>query len=444
MQFKYVILFCMLVCLAGNTLVAQEKWSLNQCISYAIANNTDLKQFEIQEKISLESLNQSKRNLLPGISASSNAGLSFGRSIDPNNNDIVNTEYFSSTYGISSSVSVFKGFLLQNNIQYEKFRKQASEYNRLNAIDDLAFSVMIAYFDMTYYKGMLEIAKNQIETSKLSLKATEKQVEVGLMAKSDLLEMRANLEKEELTRIQMENMLKSAILTLRQNMNLNKEMNFDIEEVSCLLFSGNIPSVDQLFGTFTEWSPYYQSLISQLKVTEKSLSISRSGLYPKLSLGGSINTGYHETDVDDNDNVISFHNQFKSNMSKSLGFSLSIPIFSQWSSRSNVKQAKLEVELAKANLESEKQKLYFKMSQNLNDLEALGKEYVQYKKQEEVDQLAYQTAEKKLEQGLISVIDFYVVKNRYANTNSQVLRSKLQLEIKKKTLDFYSGKRFWE
>lgn len=444
MQFKKVIFFFILVCLAGNTLVAQQKWSLNQCISYAIENNTDLKQYEIQEKISAENLNQSKRNLLPGLSASSNAGLSFGRSVDPITNDIVNTEFFNNTYSINSSVVIFDGFRLQNQIQYQKFRKQVSEYNRLNAIDDLAFGVMNAYFDVIYYKGMLEIANDQVETSKLSLKATEKQVSVGLLAQADLLEVTANLEMEELRRIQMENSLKSALLTLRQNMNLKEGSELNIAEETVPLLNVNIPPHDQLFETYTGWSPYYQSFISQVRISEKSLSVSRAELYPTISAGGSINTGYYETNKDDNDNVIKFRDQLENNKSKYLGASLSIPIFSRWNNRSNIKQAKLELDLAKAKLESERQKLYFEMSQNLNELEASGKEYFQYKRQTEVDQLAYQTAEKKFAQGLISVIDFYVVKNRYANTTSQVLRAKLQLEIKRKTLDFYSGKRFWE
>ncbi|OFX36054.1 MAG: hypothetical protein A2W90_22515 [Bacteroidetes bacterium GWF2_42_66] len=430
--------------MATDTLVAQQKWNLNQCISYAIENNTDLRKYEIQEKISKENLSQAKRNLLPGVSASSSAGLSFGRSVDPNTNDIVNTGFFNNTYGISSSVTIFDGFRLQNRIQYEKFRKKASEYNRLNAIDDLAFSVMNAYFDVVYYKGMLEIAGEQVETSKLNLKATEKQVSVGLMAKSDLLEMKANLEMEELRRIQMENNLKSATLTLRQSMNLSGNPELDIEEENYPSISGNIPEREQLFGAFTEWSPYYQSFVSQLKVSEKGLSISRSELYPTIDAGGSINTGYSETYKDNMGDVIGFSYQFKNNKSQYLGASVSIPVFSKWNSRSNIKQAKLEIELAKTRLENERQKLYFEMSQNLNDLEALGKEYLQYEKQKEADLLAYQTAEKKLEQGLISAIDFYVVKNRYANTTSQVLRAKLQLEIKRKTLDFYSGERFWE
>ena len=65
-------------------------------------------------------------------------------------------------------------------------------------------------------------------------------------------------------------------------------------------------------------------------------------------------------------------------------------------------------------------------------------------KQQEADLLAFQASEKKIEQGLVNVVDFYIAKNRLSNSESQVLRSRLQWEVKKKTLDFYMGKRFWE
>ena len=84
------------------------------------------------------------------------------------------------------------------------------------------------------------------------------------------------------------------------------------------------------------------------------------------------------------------------------------------------------------------------MTNNLNDLEALEKECIQYKKKKEADQLAFQASERKFEQGLVSVVDFYIAKNRLANSASQVLKTRLQWEIKKKILDFYMGKRFWE
>jgi outer membrane protein len=424
--------------------LAQPNWNLNRCISFAIENNIGLKQMEIQEKIASEDLSQSKRNLLPGVSASSRAGISFGRSVDPNTNDIVNNEFFNNSYDLGASMTLFNGFRLVNQIEYQKFRKRASELNRLNTIDDLAFGVMNSYFDVLYYKGMLKIAGEQVETSRINLKKIEKQLELGLKSKPDLLEMRANFESEELRRIQVENSLKTAMLQLQQRMNLTdgKELVLD-EEQSPLVASGK-QEQNNLFTAYTQWSPYYQSFEAQLKASRKSLAISRSQLYPSVNAYGSMGTGFYETTKDESGRTIGFGTQLDNNRSQYLGGTINIPIFSRWAVRSDIKKAKLEVEQAQNTLDQEKQKLYFEMANNLNDLEALEKEYNQYQRQQEADQLAFQASEKKFEQGWVNVVDFYIAKNRLANSASQVLKARLQWEIKRKVLDFYMGKRFWE
>lgn len=447
----YILFFVFWFAL-GNSLVAQTNWDLNRCISYAIENNTGLKQTEIQEKLVSEDLNQSKRNLLPGLSASSQAGLNFGRSIDPNTNGISNTKFFNNSYGIGASVTLFDGFKLLNQIEYQKFRKRASELNWLNAIDELAFSVMNSYFDVIYYQGMLKIAQEQVETSKFNLKKVERQVELGMKSKPDLLEMRANFETEELRRIQVENKLKTAMLQLKQHMNLTDENELNltdenelslVEELSPLVATGNREQ-QSMFSAYTQWSPYFQSFVAQLNASQKVLAISRSQLYPSISASGSLNSGFYETTKDVSGRTMGFSNQLEANRSQYLGASLSIPIFSRWAVRSDIKKAKLEIEQASTTMEQEKQKMYFEMANNLNDLEALEKEYNQYQKQQEADQLAFQASEKKFEQGLVSVVDFYIAKNRLANSTSQVLYARLQWEIKKKVLGFYKGNRFWE
>lgn len=444
MQLKQIIIIILSIFLIGNTLTAQQNWTLNQCIAYAIENNINLKEYDILEKMSAENLNQSKRNMLPGIEASTSAGLNYGRSVDPITNRYVTNSFFSNSYNLGTAITVFDGFRIQNQIKYEKFRNQISEFNRLNAIDDLAFSVMTSFFDVVYYEGMLEIAMEQVETSKLNLKTTEKQVEVGLKAKADVLEMLANLEREELNRIQIENSRKTALLQLKQHMNFVSIEEMNLIQKSSLVTTENISDPKGLFEQFTTWSPYYQSIETNLKATEKNLSVSRSQLYPSIFARGSLNTGFSETNKTETGDVIEFGDQFKNNRSQYLGASLSIPIFYKWANRSNVKMAKLDIERAKTILEDEKQKLFFEMANDLTDLEALYKEYNQFVKRKEVDNLAFIAAEKKLEQGLITVIEFYIAKNRLANTNSDVLRSRLQWEIKMKTIEFYKGQRFWE
>jgi len=439
-----IVTFIFFYLVIGNAVQGQPKWTLNQCISYAIENNINLKEYEILEKISLESLQQSKRDMLPSVSGSSSAGWNFGRSLDPNSYDYVNTQFFNNSYSLSSSIAVFDGFVLQNSIKYQKFRKQTSEYNRINATDDLAFSVMSAFFDVVYYKGMLEIAKEQVEASKLSLKTTEKMTEVGLKAKTDLLEMRANLEQEELNRIQIENAIETATLKLKQLMNYVSIEEMELVDESPMVFSETVEKPMQLFEQYTSWSPYFQSVQANVKLSEKNLAVTRGALYPSVYVGGSYGTGFYETNTDGDGNTVAFKEQFKNNQSQYLGASLSIPIFSKWGNRSDVKQAKLQLERAKNNLEEEKQKMLFEMVNNLTDLEALYKEHSQYVVRTEVDQLAFEAAEKKFDQGLIDINDYYVAKNRLANTKSQVLRSRTQWEIKMKTLKFYEGQRFWE
>ncbi|KJF44109.1 TolC family protein [Draconibacterium sediminis] len=441
---KRIILIIVLYLIIGNTAQAQQKWSLSQCISYAIENNINLKDYEILERLSLEQARQAKRNMLPGIEASSGAGLSFGRSADPNTNDYINTEFFSSSFDLSSSIVVFDGFRIQNQIKYQQFRKQASEYNRLKATDDLAFNVMVAFFDVVYYKGMLGIANEQVEASKLSLKTTEKKVEVGLKAKTDLLDMRANLEREELNKIQIENTLETATLKLKQLMNLISTEEMELVDDSTVVINEQVTQPQQLFEQYTGWSPYYRSIEANVKATEKGLALSRSALYPSIYARGSIGTGFYETNTDADGNTVAFGDQWKNNKNQYLGASLSIPVFSRWSNRSEVKKAKLELERAQNNLDDERQKMFFDMVNDLTELESLYKEHSQYVKRTEVDELAFQAAEKKFDQGLIDINDYYIAKNRLANTQSQVLRSRTQWEIKMKILQFYRGQRFWE
>jgi len=430
--------------LAGNGLVAQNPRNLNECISFAIKNNIGLQNMHIREQMASEEVNQAKRNLLPGISASSRAGVSFGRSVDPNTNDIVTTDFFNNSYELGASLTLFNGFRQINQIEYQKYSKRAYELNRLNATDDLAFLVMNAYFEVLYNQGMLKIAVEQVKTSEMNLRKMEKQVELGMKSKTDLLEMHANYETEELRRIQVENSLKTANLQLKQRMNLTGSDELVLEEITGPVIVPEKPYQQNLFDEYTKWSPYYQSFEAQLQASRKALSISRSQLFPSVTAFGVMGTGFYETTKDNAGNTIGFSKQLKNNRNQYIGASINIPVFSRWESRSEVKKAKLLLNQAQNTLIEEKQKLYFEMANNLNELEALEKEYNQYVRQQEADQQAFQASEKRFEQGVVNVIDFYIAKNRLANSGSQVLKARLEWEIKKKVLDFYKGKRFWE
>lgn len=427
-------------------LMAQETWSLNKCIGYALENNLDNQSYGLDEQSAKIDAAQSKLNLLPSVSASSSAGINFGRSVDEYSNDVVNTEFFNNSNSIGTSVSLFHGFMQMNRIAYTKFRLEAAKWQKVNYQDDLAFNVLMAYYNVVYYQGMVDIANEQLQLSEYSLKKTETQIEVGLKAKTDLAEIQATYEKEKLNLIQSENKLAEVRLKLAQQMNLpaGRLVGVEIGAAEPKEVPGISSSKDSLYASYAEFSPYLKMAEAQLQAANKTVAITRGQYFPSISMNASASTGYYETSRDGNGKTIPFGDQFSNNMSQYVGASISIPIFAKNQVRSEVRKAKLAKEQAKTQLESYRQNLYYEFANSTRQLQASFREYVQTRKQVEADELAYKAAQRKYDEGIIDVIELLTVKNRLATDKSQLLWSRLQWEIKDKTLDFYKGIRFWE
>ncbi len=437
-----------LILISGIQAFAQESWDLNRCIQHALENNLTHHLYELDEKTARIDATQSKLNLLPSVSASSNAGISYGRSVDPNTNDVVNTDFFNNSGSLGSSVGLFQGFIRLNRIAYTKFRLQASRWKKINYQDDLAFDVLTAYFDVLYYQGLVEITREQLKLSEFNVKKTETQIETGLKAKTDLAEMQATYEKEMLTFIQAENTLEEVKLKLGQLMNLTAEQLSSIiianegEDTVAMLKSSL--AADSLFNSFIQFSPYIKMAQAELDAASKNVAIARGQYFPSVSLGASVNTGYYETTKDDEGKTIPFRDQVDNNMNEYVGASLSIPIFGRNEVRNEVRKAKLAREQAKTQLEQYRQTVYYELMNNTRELYALSREYGQTKKQLEANELAYKVAQRKYDEGLIDVIELLTVKNRVGESKSQLLSSRLQWHIKSRIIDFYKGIRFWE
>lgn len=427
-------------------LAAQENWSLNQCIDYALQNNLTHHIYELDEQTAKIDATQSRLNLLPSLSASSSAGLSIGRSVDPNTNDIVNTEFFNNSNSLNSSLTLFRGFIQQNQISWSKFKLQAAQWQKVNYQDDLAFQILLTYYDVVYYQGLVDIAQEQLGLSAYDLKKAETMIETGLKAKSDLAEIQALYEKEMLNLIQAKNRTEELKLSLARQMNLpaGQLTGIRIDPVKPLVSTGFSHAADSLYDSFVQLSPYVKIAEAELQAAAKELAITRGQYLPSLHLNASVNTGYYETYRDPDGKTISFRDQLDNNMSQYIGASVSIPLFHKNQLRSQVRKAKLAEEQARTQLETYRQTVYYELVNNTRELQALFREHIQTEKQAEANQLAYQVAQRKYDEGLIDVIELLAVKSRLTEAQSQLLRAQLQWEIKDKVLKFYKGVRFWE
>ena len=443
---KIILLILIVFFLVQGKGLAQEEWSLDDCINYAMENNLDIESQKITTEKRRESLNQSQRTRLPYVNAGTNYNINYGKSVDPNTNEIVNTSFASNSYSFNAGITLFEGFMLNNRIAYNRFVYLAGVETEKNLKVEIGFLVMDNFHNTLYYKGLLQIAKEQKELTELSLKKVRKEAEIGMSAKTDLLEIEARLADEELLVIRTENNYKASLLDLKRSMNFPVGETLalkDIDEKELIEYPV-FEDADSVFALALQYIPAVKARMQQLNAVEKALAISKGTLSPSISLGGGYNTGYYETYKDEQGNIISFKDQIKNNVSKSVGVSMSVPIFNRWSSRSEIKQRKLDLEKEKVDLDNYKNQLYYEIESYCQDLSAVSAEYLQAKKQTESNELAFEAAQKKKEQGMFNLIDLYTSKNLLSNAQSELLRTKLLYLLKRKTLDFYMGKSIFQ
>ncbi|WP_343487290.1 TolC family protein [Allomuricauda sp. d1] len=434
--------FLLFIFLGSTAIFSQKIWTLDECVTYAIGNNLQLNDFELNTASTKETYRQSIRNLLPVINGFADYTVNFGRSINPEDNSFVNTEFFSNNYLVQSSFDLFQGFQKINNIKASKFLYRATQEESLQQKYLLAFRVMSAYYDIHFIEGLIDISEEQVEISQTNYDLVKKQVELGVMAGADLYEAESLLLADKLSLTQNENRLKAAKLSLLQAMNIEGESDISIQPEMISTGSGESSETvvsDSIFITAKGFIPSLKAQEYRVMAAKKQLSATRGGLYPSVTLLGGIGTGYFETIRDTLGTTIPFRDQIRDNTFRFIGASLNVPIFNGWASRSRVKQQKIALERARNNAKITEQELYQIIQQLVQEHDALMAETVQTEKGMESQRLAFNIAQKRYEKGMINAIELGQAKTLFATAQNQNLQAQLRLRVNNSTLDFYRG-----
>lgn len=436
---KYIVFLLVLVTLR---MAAQDKWTLDECVAYALEHNLQLNDFEYSTQSNRETYRQSIRDLLPRISGSTDYVVNFGRSTDPFTNDVVTTDFFSNRYFLESQVDLFRGFQKLNTIKASKFLYKATKEETLQQRYLLAFRVMQAFYDIKFFEGLTVISKEQLAVSQTNYNLVKRQIELGLKAGADLYEAESLLLTDKLNVTQSENQLAAAKLQLIQEMNLEdaseisiqSELIKDIEEHKVVEMQS-----DTIFKEARNFMPILKAQQLRVKAAQKQLVAERGGLLPSLSLFAGTGTGYFETTRDSLGTTVPFRDQFRDNTFQYVGVSLNFPISNAWSAHSRIKLQKIERLRAQNNLEIQEQVIFQTIQQLVQDYESLLVEHEQSTQKMVAQELAFTIAQKRYEKGLINALELFTAKNLFVSAQNENLQVRLRSEINKSTLDFYRG-----
>lgn len=472
MNLNHLLLTISLVsCISIADLEAQEPWSLEECITYALENNIQIKQAKINTEYNENLLSQSKSDLLPNLSGSGSYGISFGRALDQTTYEFTEDQTVQSiNTSLNSSATLFSGFQKLNTIRQNEFDLMKSVEDLEKLKNDVSLNIAAAYLQILINEELLDVALEQMEITKQQVTRTQQLVDAGSLARGSLLEINAQLAADELTVINAENSLSISYLTLAQLLELDSAEDFQIiiPEIRDVNGESLLSSVNDIFKDALQSLPQIRSSEYQLESSLKGLDIAKGSRYPRLGITASYGTGYSDTRqrVTDSELVTqqigvtgsgepvytatpvpvftygdyALPDQLKDNASTNLFLNLSVPIFSNFQIKNNINNAKLMVENDQLALENQKNILYKEIQQAYADAVASLKKFRASEKALESMQESFKYTREKYEVGLVNAVDFNVAQSQLIFTGSELIRAKYDFIFKTSILDFYRGK----
>lgn len=455
-----------ILCFTLLNVFSQDKWTLEKCVNYAIENNIQIKQSDLNVKYSKNALTQSKFQILPNLNANANQQYSFGRSIDPYTYEFSDNNITSSSFSINSSINLFNGLQTINTIRQNKINLLAGIQDVEKLKNDIALNIAAAFLQILYNEDIYEVALLQKDITTQQVERTKKLVEAGSLANGNLLEAEAQLATEELQVINAENQLSISYLNLKQILDLDTVENFKIDkpEISSPEEKVYLPSVNQVYSEAVTNLPQIKSAELKVRSNSVGLAIARGKMSPRITMTGSYGTGYSSSRMlgkyipttvtigqtasgEDvygssfiyNTEKYPFNDQIKDNASTSLSFGLSVPIFNNWYVNSGISNAKISLLNSEYNLELARKQLYKEIQQAHADANAALNKFFASKKAKISIEESFNYTQQKFDVGLVSNLDYNIAKNNLAKAKSDMLQAKYDFIFKTKILDFYRG-----
>ena len=440
---KKISILILLVSLVRLDVQAETKqWSLRECCDYAVDHNISIKQQQNQCRQQELELSTAKNSRLPDLSASAGQNFSFGRGLTAENT-YSNTNTSSTSFSLGTTVPVFTGFKIPNQIKLNQLNLEAATADLEKAKNDIRLQVAEAYVQILYDMEIADVAHRQIEIDSAQVERLQAFVKNGKAAEAELSQQKATLANSRLTATQADNNTRLAILSLTQLLELPTPDGFSIvrpsaEEISQLSsINSQLITPDAIYAEALGVKPEILSQQLKLKGMEHSIKIAKADNYPTLSLNGGLGTNYYTTSGFKSD---AFGKQLKNNFSQYIGVNLNVPIFNRFQTRNNIRNARINQENQQLQLDNTKKTLYKEIQQvYYNSLNAQTKE----KSSEEAVQSskdAFELMQAKYENGKATITEFNESKNNYLKSESDLVQARYENLYQHALIEFYRGR----
>ena len=410
--------------------------TLRDCMEYAISNSTKIR---IQQAAigdaQIDRRDAALKLFTPQISAQTYAYYNFGRSIDPQTNTYFNTTSFHNNYEVSAGYNLFDGFQAVNNYRISKTGMLIVDSQEKQVEADICLAVMEAYYNVVYYKRLCEVYEEQVAVAEHALAKAKRQEELGQKGHADVIQMEADLADRKYDLTNTWNMYQDQKMTLADLMfwPVYEELNID---TSMPVWHIEPVATESVVDFALEHNPEVRIASCKEINAKRELNTAKWQLLPHVGLYAGWNTSYYSYQ---GSQTATFGSQFRNNGGEYVQISISIPIWNRLSKYSAISRRQHALDKATAELDQKRRDVESEVRRAIQDRDGAAISYQQAQRKAEVQAEAYTLNLKKLEQGLISPLEFQTANNNYLKAQADEMNSLFKYLIKQAVVRYYNG-----
>ena len=430
---RIILIACVMA--TGYGIQAQEAWSLQKCIEYAIEHNLSIKQQEASRNQSEVELNTAQWSRLPNLNGNVGQSFNFGRALQADNT-YGNRNTASTNFSLGTNIPLFTGLQIPNSIALAKLNLKAATEDLKKAKEDISIQVASYYLQALFNEELSKVAQNQEKLSQEQLDRKVAFFKNGKASEAEVYEAKSRLAQDEMSAVQADNNYRLALLDLSQLLELPTPEGFTIAEPPTVEMNVQLSLPDEVYSQAMTNKPSIKAAQYRLEGAEKSIRIAQSGYYPQLSFGAGLSTNYYNMSGIE---TASFSSQWHQNFNKYLQFSLSIPLFNRFATRNRVKSARIQKNALQWRLEESKKTLYKEIQQAYYNALAAEAKYRSSQSASEASEASFKLMSEKYANGKATATEYNEVRTLWMKALSDHIQARYDYIFRSKILDFYKG-----
>lgn len=441
---KVKILFVLILgfCLLLATQAEARKWTLQECLDYALKHNVTLRQNVLTKASTHESVLQSQAELFPSVNASTSQNLSYtpfpqtGRATVTNGyvTSSVDKLSYNGMYAINFNWTIWNGNQNRMKIRQNKLTEQQAAVDSAITANSIQEQITQIYIQILYTAEAIKVNEKSLEWSKENEERGKTMVEVGTFSKADLSQLTAQRANDEYNVVAQQGNLLNYTRQLKQLLEITDE-DFEIAIPDSLDGDAlaEIPGLQTVYERALTSRPEIKGKQLIVEAGELSIKQAKAQYLPTIGLSGGISSNV--TTMNSN----AYGTQLKNNLAGGVGVTINIPIWDQRQTRTAVNKARISLESNQLALQNQRTQLYSTIENYWIQASTNQAKYKSAVVNTESQQTSYEMLSEQFRLGLKNIVELREGMNNLITAQQNELQSKYMTLYNIQMLNFYEN-----